>query len=152
MTLQAQWARFVEDVPAGAPALIPPDAFESWGRSYLATDPQAGSREPPAVAIPAGPRADVAAAWAGDFPYDPARIAAPVTVIRGEWDSLCTDADVAWLRAGVRTGLRDVKLPRGTHLLLLETSRHNLWAATRAALRPGVSPGAGLRTPRAAAI
>lgn len=152
MSLEAQWTRFVEDVPPGHPALIPPEVFAPWGRAYLATDPQGPAREPPAVGIPSGPRADVAAAWAGEVPYDPARIAAPVTVIRGEWDSLCTDADVAWLGSRLGSGLTDVKLATGTHLMLLESSRRSLWAAARQALEPANSHSAGLRTVRPAAI
>lgn len=152
MSLDAQWTRFVEDVPAGHPPLIPADVFAAWGEAYLATDPRSAERTPAAVAIPAGPQADVAAAWAGQIPYDPARIAARVTVIRGEWDSLCADADVAWLRTRLGQGLTDVKLATGTHLMLLETSRHALWAATRAALERGISQDGDLRTVQPAAI
>jgi hypothetical protein len=43
-----------------------------------------------------------------------------VAIIRGEWDSLATDADARWLfdtlhNSGQR---RDVKIPRATHLIL----------------------------------
>ena len=46
---------------------------------------------------PSGPWYDIGRAWAGDLAYDPSRVRAPVAIIRGEWDSMCTDKDAAWL-------------------------------------------------------
>lgn len=140
--LTAQWTRFIEDVPPGHPGLIPPDVFARWGEAYLASDSASDTRNPAAVAIPTGPRADLAAAWAGDFAYDPGRIAAEVTVLRGEWDSLCPDADVAWLRSRLPGPLHDVKLAAGTHLMHLETTRRSLWSAARQALRAPIGGAA----------
>ena len=127
VTLDAQHARFVEDVPEGEPPVL--EDFDAWGEAYLATDPDAVERTPPAVRIPAGPLADIMSAWAGYFPYEPAAIGAPALVVRGEWDSLCRDDDSAWLRA--RLGCGEEVIPRGTHLLHLETGRHALHEATR---------------------
>lgn len=133
VSLQDQWKRFVEDVPAGVQGGMLPRHFEAWGVAYLATDAGAASREPPAVAIPTGPQADIMASWSGRLAYDPAAVRAPTLVVRGAWDSLCTDADVAWLRAA-RNGsgsLRDVVIPGGTHLMHLEPARVGLHKATR---------------------
>src|SRR5213593_2787332 len=83
------------------------------------------TRQPvPMVNIPAGPQADIAAAWSGALAYEPARITAPTLIVRGEWDGVCDDRDAAWLlhRLGSRDK-RDVKLPRGTHLMHLEHGR-----------------------------
>jgi heme-degrading monooxygenase HmoA len=76
------------------------------------------------------------AARAGNLPYDPARIACPVAVVRGEWDSRATDADIAGFKAALTRcpSFTDAKLERGTHLMHLETGRTRLWAATRNAL------------------
>ncbi|HEX5377206.1 MAG TPA: alpha/beta hydrolase, partial [Phenylobacterium sp.] len=136
MPLDAQWKRFVEDVPLGEAPPMTREAFDSWGRAYLATDPSAAGRSPPAVAIPTGPQADIAAAWQGSLGYEPSRIAAPVTILRGEWDSLCNDEDARWLRSNLARSsrVRDVRLPKGTHLMLLESGRGRLWAAAREAL------------------
>jgi pimeloyl-ACP methyl ester carboxylesterase len=132
----AQWKRFIEDVPSGEAALITHQMFDPWGAAYLATDRAAADRTPPAVAIPMGPQADIAAAWQGVLGYDPRLIHAPVTILRGEWDSLCTDEDSAWLRAHLSRcpSVQDVELSKGTHLMLLESGRERLWAAARAAL------------------
>lgn len=136
MTLEAQLKRFREDVPPGEEELITDAVFESWGTAYLATDPASAGRVPPAVAIPMGPQADIAAAWSGDLPYDPARITCAVSVIRGAWDSLSTDKDAAWFKGALTNCpvFTDAKLERGTHLMLLESGRPRLWAAARNAL------------------
>ena len=60
---------------------------------YLDTDPESRTRSPASVKTPSGPLQDIADAWAGDLAYDPGLIRAPVAIIRGEWDSLATDAD-----------------------------------------------------------
>ncbi len=64
---------------------------------------------------------------------------APVAIIRGEWDGLCTDADAAWLfdafaRSPVR---RDIKIARATHLMHLEAMRGALHRETITFLQGG---------------
>ena len=76
--------------------LIEPE-LDLWGPAYLATDKEAALRDPPAVKIPYGPVADIADAWSGDLPWRPQNIRMPTLVVRGEWDSVTTDADAAWL-------------------------------------------------------
>jgi len=134
VTLEEQYARFVDDVPEGHPPVL--EDFERWSREYLATDTGADKRDPPAVRIPGGPTADIMASWAGYFPYEPAGVRAQVLIVRGEWDSLCTDSDAAWLTARLTgaDGVRDVVIDRATHLMHLETARHELYAAATAFL------------------
>jgi len=126
-----QLKRFVEDVPPGhPPVLIEPDLAE-WGPAYLATDPMACARTPPAVRIPNGPQADIIAAMSGRLPYEPGLVVAPTLIVRGAWDSLCRDADAAWLISafGAREKA-DVVIPAATHLMHLEHGREGLFAAT----------------------
>jgi pimeloyl-ACP methyl ester carboxylesterase len=129
ITVDAQWQRFVADVPAGEPPVLLRRHFEEWARRYLASDTRSGTRTPPAVATPAGPRADIAASWHGALPYDPAGVKAPVAIIRGEWDSLATDADAGWLFGALSASplRRDVKISRATHLMHLEEARFALY-------------------------
>lgn len=131
LSVADQWKRFVEDVPAGhAPVLIEPE-LGMWGPAYLATEPGAAERSPPAVRIPNGPQADVIAAMSGRLPYAPDRIVAPLLVVRGAWDSLCSDADVDWLMSHFASGEKaDVVIPAATHLMHLEHGREGLFAAT----------------------
>lgn len=139
VTLEAQWTRFVAEVPKGEPAVLSRRHFEQWGRAYLASDPESAHRTPAAVRVPAGPAQGIADAWAGHFGYDPAQVRAPVAIIRGEWDSLCTDADAAWLFGALSASpiRRDVKISRATHLMHLESGRLALYRETAAFLAAG---------------
>ena len=69
--------------------------FEEWGEAYLDSDPESRNRRPYAVEIPSGPSQGILAAAPGTLAYDPALIRTPVAIMRGEWDSLCTDTDAA---------------------------------------------------------
>ncbi len=137
VTIRQQYDRFVEDVPKDHPPVLLDRHFKLWAEAYLATDPDSRMREPPAVLIPNGPAADIAAAWSGEMLYDPARLMMPLQVVRGAWDSLCTDEDVAWLRRDTPACARfeDVKIKRGTHLMHLEEQRGALHDAAARFLR-----------------
>ena len=131
ITVKAQHDRFISDTPKDHPAVINDTHFAAWGQAFLASDPQSGRHTPPAVSVPTGPIVDIGAAWSGHFPYDLADIAVPTLIVRGEWDSLSTDADAAWLMNSL-TGTptkRDVKIPRGGHLMHLESARTGLYRA-----------------------
>jgi pimeloyl-ACP methyl ester carboxylesterase len=126
-----QLKRFVEDVPPGhPPVLIEPD-LAAWGPAYLATDPAAGARTPPAVRIPNGPQADIIAAMSGRLPYEPGLVVAPTLIVRGAWDSLCRNADAAWLMNALGAAEKaDVVVSAATHLMHLEHGREGLFTAT----------------------
>lgn len=132
VSLEDQWARFTAEVPAGEPPVLSPRHFNEWGQReqrYLDTDPESRTRTPPTVKTPSGPWQDIADAWDGRLAYDPGLIRAPVAIIRGEWDSLATDADARWLFDALRASpmRRDVKVGRATHLMHLEEARHVLY-------------------------
>ena len=137
LTVEEQRKRFVEDVPAGEPAVLVEADFPAWSDAFLKSDPTSASRTPPSVKIPNGPLADIMTAWSGTLAYDPARIKAPVTLIRGEWDSLFKDADAAWLSTALlgSAAVKDVKIPKATHLMHLETGRTALYAAAADCLK-----------------
>jgi pimeloyl-ACP methyl ester carboxylesterase len=139
LSIADQLKRFVADVPTGhSPVLIEPE-LALWGPAYIATDPDAAGRSPPAVRIPNGPQADIIAAMSGRLSYEPTRIATPTLIVRGAWDSLCRDADAAWLvnALGAREK-SDAVIPAATHLMHLEHGREALFKATTDWLsRPG---------------
>ncbi|HUC68440.1 MAG TPA: alpha/beta fold hydrolase [Stellaceae bacterium] len=128
VTLADQWARFVEDVPKSEAPVLSRADFEEWGERYLDSDPDARIRTPAGVKVPTGPFADILRAWHGELAYDPARVRAPVALIRGEWDGLIPDEDARWLFDAFTQSpeKRDIKIGRGTHLLHLEAMRHAL--------------------------
>ena len=131
LTVEEQRARFVEDVPEGHPPVLEERDFPAWAERYLDSDPTSRSRTPHSVKTPNGPLADIMAAWSGRLAYDPALITAPLAIVRGEWDSLSTDADAAWLQSHATRApeVVDIKIPKGTHLMHLEQGRHRLYEA-----------------------
>jgi pimeloyl-ACP methyl ester carboxylesterase len=129
ISLKDQWNRFVGDVPAGQSPVLSRAHFDEWGEAYLDVDPQSRMRSPASVKTPSGAFQDIFDAWAGELAYDPARIRAPVCIIRGEWDGMCTDADTAWLFHAFKASpmRRIVTIGRATHLMHLEQSRYALY-------------------------
>jgi len=129
VSVEDQRARFVEDVPPGEPPLLAAAHFDDWAQRYLDSDPHSRSRDPAGVKIPSGPFVEILRAWDGELAYEPARVSAPVAIVRGAWDSLVTDADARWLfDAFIHSPVkRDVKIGHGTHLMHLETMRAALW-------------------------
>lgn len=129
VTLEDQWARFIEDVPAHEPRVLSRVHFKEWGERYLDSDPESRSRDPAGVKTPLGPFSEIIRAWHGQLAYDPSQVRSPVAIIRGEWDGLMLDEDARWLfnaftQAPVK---RDIKISRGTHLMHLEAMRPALW-------------------------
>jgi alpha-beta hydrolase superfamily lysophospholipase len=124
LTRLAQYRRFVEDVPRGQPQMLSEAHFETWSEAFLASDPHCGTSVPPAVRTPFGPVADIGAMWSGRALYDASRITAPTLVVRGEWDSLCTDADARRLLDALGSEVKlDAPIERATHLMHLEAQR-----------------------------
>jgi pimeloyl-ACP methyl ester carboxylesterase len=137
VTVEDQWNRFVEDVPAHEPPVLSRTHFEEWGQRYLDSDPDSRSRDPAGVKTPLGPFSEIIKAWHGRLAYDPAEVRSPVAIIRGEWDGLMLDDDAHWLfnaftHAPVK---RDIKIGRGTHLMHLEAMRSALWQESIGFLR-----------------
>ncbi len=128
LTVWAQYRRFIEDVPRGQPPVLSDAHMQAWGTAFLASEPGAASRTLPAVNTPYGPVTDIHAMWSGEALYEPSRIVAPTLLVRGEWDSLCNDADAARLMDALGAQVKaDVKIERATHLMHLEQQRGVLY-------------------------
>lgn len=136
ITLKDQWDRFTADVPAGESPVLSQRHFDEWGERYLDTDADSRRRLPPSVRTPSGAFQDIFDAWAGQLAYDPGLVRAPVAIIRGEWDGMCTDADARWLFDALRAApiRRIVTISRATHLIHLEESRFALYREAEAFL------------------
>ena len=141
VTEDEQRARFNGYVPVGEPHVLDPRHFAVWGPAYMATDSSSGSRSPASVEVPNGPSIDVGEAWSGHLGYDPGRIRSPVLIIRGEWDVVTRDADAHWLWDALSHAplKRDIKISRATHVMHLESARHQLYAEVAEFLAGGDS-------------
>ena len=129
ISVQDQWERFTADVPPHEPPVLLKRHFAEWSEAYLDGDPESRSRSPAAVKTPSGAFQDIFDAWAGDLAYDPGLVGAPVAIIRGAWDGMCTDEDARWLFDSLKSAplRRDIKIGGGTHLMHLEASRYALY-------------------------
>jgi pimeloyl-ACP methyl ester carboxylesterase len=153
VTLEDQWARFVEDVPPGEPPVLARVHFDDWAERYLDTDPDSRRHDPVGVKIPTGPFTDILHAWHGQLAYDPGLVQAPVAIIRGEWDGLIPDQDARWLFDAFKASpiKRDIKISRATHLMHLEAMRYALYRESIAFLQAGDAaplPQAGSARPQ----
>jgi alpha-beta hydrolase superfamily lysophospholipase len=136
LTLWAQYRRFIDDVPRGQAQVLGEAHFQAWGEAFLGTDPGALTRTPPSVMTPGGPQADVLALWSGQALYDPSRVDAPTLLVRGEWDSVCGEADAQLLLAALGSADKtSVSIGRATHLMHLESGRALLYNAVNTFLR-----------------
>lgn len=128
LTVWAQYRRFIEDVPRGHPQVFSEIHFEAWAAAFLSSNAGAEVGHPSSVVTPYGPVADIHAMWSGHTSYEPARIVAPTLLVRGEWDSLCTDADANRLLADLQSEVKtDCRIERATHLMHLESQRLELY-------------------------
>lgn len=142
VTIEQQQKRFDGYVPAGEPRLIDRADLKSWSAAYLASDPTSSKRTPNSVRVPSGPGFDAEDAWRGRLAYDPSEIRVPTFIVYGEWDEVTRDADAAWLANAIgRSDVRVRKLPRGTHVMHLESNRESLYSAVDdfAGIRPAIN-------------
>jgi pimeloyl-ACP methyl ester carboxylesterase len=132
VTVEDQWKRFVEDVPAGETQVLSRQHFDEWGERYLDSDKTSRLRAPASAKVPLGPFNDILRAWHGDLGYDPGLVRAPIAIIRGEWDGLIPDDDARWLFDAFKASpiKRDIKISRATHLMHLEIMRQALYRET----------------------
>jgi esterase/lipase len=85
---------------------------------------------------PGGPQADVLALWSGQHLYTPSLIIAPTLLVRGEWDSVCADADAHYLLHALGSADKtDARIERATHLMHLESQRGLLYNAVNTFLQ-----------------
>ncbi|XLZ68093.1 alpha/beta hydrolase [Massilia sp. SR12] len=115
--------------PPQESAQLHADVFARWGGEWLASDARSAGK----VRFPAGPGVDVAQLLQGGAYYDPARLAMPVLLVRGEWDAWPDDADLRRLQGQIPHA-QYVVIPRGTHVMHLEHARGALYEAVRAFL------------------
>jgi alpha-beta hydrolase superfamily lysophospholipase len=135
LTSWAQYRRFIEDVPRGEAQMLSEAHFQTWSAVFLASDPEASKRMPPSVRTPSGPQHDLRALRCGQALYNAAAITVPTLVVRGEWDGAFDTTDAQHLMNTLgSTDKTCVHLPRGTHLMHLESGRGLLYNAVNAFL------------------
>ena len=126
----AQYRRFIADVPPDQPQVLSEAHMQAWSEAFLDSDPSNAERVPRSVMTPTGPMLDAGKLWSGQSLYKPANITAATLLVRGEWDSACTNADAKNLLDSLTAARVKVheNVPRATHLMHLEQQRTMLYA------------------------
>lgn len=114
--------------------LIPPGWFEAWAEATFASDPVGSKQTPPVLRVPNGVVQDVREFWMAGKPlYDPADIHVPTFLAHAEWDAdLPSDTLHGYFAALTNaTYKRYVEIGEGTHTLLMEKNRMQLFQAVQ---------------------
>src|SRR6266850_8085245 len=137
-----------ERIQIGAPDdrkhdLIPGSWFEAWSTAALATDPVGSRQNPPVLRSPAGVSQDRLEFWRQGKPYyNPQRISAPTLIAVAEWDRATPieGAQELFRQLPSGPGKRLVEVGEGTHLLMLEKNRMQLFEEIQHFLDKGSGP------------
>ena len=124
-------ARWLTGVPEAKKAdLIPAGWFEAWATATIASDPVGAQQNPSVLRAPNGVVADGLKYWGnGVIPWKAEDIKVPVLLIKAEWDQ-DTPAYMAQNLLPKLTGApykRYVELGEGTHTIVMEKNRMNLF-------------------------
>ena len=124
---------FADVLPQGL-SLIEPAVTRHWARAFDASVPHVQGDSPGALRIPGGPSADIPAAQAGSYPYDPARVDVPVFAVYGDYDTVVNDTQAAAFlhRFTASPLVWRLRIDHGTHVLHLERHRHSLYRSVAA--------------------
>ena len=133
--------RWLTGVPADKKAgLIPSGWFEQWTDAMWASDPDSGRHDPPLLRAPNGTLADTREFWMnGQALYDPAKITVPTLIVVGEWDNDTPPALAQTIFPLLvnSPGKRLVQLAEGTHHMMFEKHRRELFKTVQAFLDEG---------------
>ncbi len=136
--------RWLTGVPENKKAdLIPAGWFDAWADATFATDPVGAKQTPPVLRAPNGVVADGREFWgAGKALYDPAQIRVPTFLAHAEWDadlpSYMLHAYFAKLANAPYK--RYVEIGEGTHTVIMEKNRMQLFQAVQQFLDENLEP------------
>jgi len=130
--------RWLTGVPDDKKAtLIPAGWFDQWADATWATDPEGARQTPPVIRAPNGVLADSAEFWSSARPYyDPAKITVPTLLVQAEWDQDLPPymAQTLFPLLVNAPGKRYIMLAEGTHTIIMEKNRLELFKAVQAFL------------------
>ena len=115
--------------PPAEHSRLAPEIFETWGNTWLESDPLAAKYHSESVRFPAGPSVDVEELLHNISYYHPEEIKVPTLIIRGEWDTYPDNQDAEKLFVSLKNVplKKYVVIEKGTHVMHLEESRLQLY-------------------------
>jgi pimeloyl-ACP methyl ester carboxylesterase len=127
--------RWLTGVPEDKKAtLIPAGWFDAWADATFATDQDGAKMNPPVLRAPNGVVQDGLDYWAaGKAYYDPAKLTMPTMLVLGEWDRDTPPymAQALFPLLVNSPGKRFVMLAEGTHTIIMEKNRMQLFQAVQ---------------------
>jgi pimeloyl-ACP methyl ester carboxylesterase len=142
---EAAKARWLTGVPEAKKAeLIPAGWYEAWADATFATDPVGARQDPPVLRAPNGVVQDGREYWGAGKPlYDPAEIRVPTFLAHAEWDAdLPSYMLHAYFAKLVNVPYkRYVEIGEGTHTVIMEKNRMQLFEAVQQFLDERLAPG-----------
>jgi pimeloyl-ACP methyl ester carboxylesterase len=136
--------RWLTGVPEDKKAtLIPPGWFEAWADATFATDPVGSKRTPQVLRAPNGVVLDGLEYWSAGKPlYDPAGIRVPTFLAHAEWDADLPSYMLYAYFAKLTNApyKRYVEIGEGTHTVIMEKNRMQLFQAVQQFLDEKLKP------------
>ncbi|MDR3468299.1 MAG: alpha/beta fold hydrolase [Xanthobacteraceae bacterium] len=130
--------RWLTGVPEAKRAtLIPPGWFETWLDQTFATDTWGNAQTPKVLRAPNGTVQDSREVWAkGRAIYDPSMITVPVLLVHADWDQdLPLEMTKTYFALLTNARYRRwVEIGEGTHSIIMEKNRMQLFRAVQAFL------------------
>jgi pimeloyl-ACP methyl ester carboxylesterase len=124
--------------------LIPAGWFDAWADATFASDAVGAAQTPPVLRAPNGVLQDGRDYWAaGKAQYDPAGIRVPTFLAHAEWDhDLPSYMLYAYFARLTNTPYkRYVEIGEGTHTVIMEKNRMQLFQAVQQFLDENLTPG-----------
>jgi len=137
--------RWLTGVPENKKAdLIPAGWFEAWANATFASDPVGAARTPPVLRAPNGVVLDGRECWGAGKPlYDPGEIRVPTFLAHAERDNdLLSYMLYAYFEKLANAPYkRYVQIGEGTHTVMMEKNRMQLFQAVQQFLDERIAPG-----------
>ncbi len=137
-------ARWLAGVPEDKKAdLIPPGWFDAWADAIFASDPVGAKQTPTVVRAPNGVVQDGREFWsAGKALYDPGGIRVPTFLAHAEWDADLPSYMLYAYFAKLTNApyKRYVQIGEGTHTVIMEKNRMQLFQAVQQFLDERLEP------------
>jgi pimeloyl-ACP methyl ester carboxylesterase len=137
-------ARWVSGAPEDKrTSLIPPGWFDVWADATFATDPVGARQTPPVLRAPNGVSQDGREFWAaGKALYDPSAIRVPTFLAHAEWDADTPSYMLQTLFSRLTHApyKRYVEIGEGTHTIIMEKNRMQLFQEVQQFLDEGLPP------------
>jgi pimeloyl-ACP methyl ester carboxylesterase len=141
---EATKARWLTGVPENKKAdLIPQGWFEAWADVAFASDPVGSKQVPQVLRAPNGTLQDDRDFWSVGKPmYDPADIRVPTFLVHAEWDADLPSYMLYAYFAKLTNApyKRYVEIGEGTHTIIMEKNRIQLFQAVQQFLDERFSP------------